>query len=477
MAVLLPALVLGPPAVGAPWQVLAASPAPDLTHAQHIRLHEILASLAHWASSGESPIMALLPLGAAATHAPAPALLLRAASGSAIGPNALPQAIAVIVPADVLAALDGRAERLLPLLPLPGGRRNFGDVPFTVPPALPVLPLREGWEDIGIAWRNRAVMVPEVADVLPALATVLANAGPPEKLGRITGWATTAILEPAGEFDPWDDCQLLVLGPGHRVPYDVPYLQAHSNGVSMPVPTIEPPAAWRAWAAFRQIAGTADLLPWDDDMILEPVPALLTRLAIQAGTDRCRRTVLIRALITACSPGPADFGAELRAAGLQLLARWLEQDGAADLADDDCADDCGDLNRATMLAALASLDEPGQALAQMQPSRVLWLVDGLIGHAAVSGPAGSAASIWLAQHRPGHAALPAIITARLAGMPGNDLARMATAPVLAALGPRHVDVALRVTAACLPRPTASLASIAASLTALQLAAACLSAIS
>lgn len=458
IATTLPALVLGPPAANAPWQLLTASPAPALTPAQRTRLDEIMASLAHWAESGDAPIIALFPLGSA----PAPAVLLRAAAGGAIGPDALAQANAVIVPGEVLATLDGHAERLLPLLPAPDGSRNFGRNPLPVPAQLPPLPLRSGWDDIGVAWRNRVVIVPEAADVLPTLVTVLAGAGPPEQRGRITGWATTAILEPAGGFAPWDDCQLLVLGPGRSLPHGIPYLPARFNILNAPEPAVAPPAAWRAWAAFRMAAPGAALLPWDHDMAAEPVPALLTRLADHADADRSHRTELVQALLA----GRAREGADLRTAGLQLLAGWLEQDGAADLADDDCTG----LGRSTLLAALASLDAPVPAIARMPPARVLWLIDGLIDHAAVAGPAGSAAAVWLARHRPDHPALPAIIAARLAGGPGLDLGRLACPPVLAALGPGHAGLALRVTAAGLPRPTASLAAIATTLAALQVGA-------
>lgn len=454
MIAALPALVLGPPVIGAPWQVLAASPALALPDAQSIRLQEIMASLAHWAEYGEAPIMALLPLGNAA------ALLLRAAAGSAVG-STLPQANAILLTADLLAALDGRAERLLPLVPVPDGSRNFGRTPLAMPADLPALPLRSGWSDIGVAWRNRVVIVPETADVLPTLATLLAIAGPPEQRERITRWATTALLPAAGNFDPWDDCQLLVLGPGRSQPYGMPYLPARFNVLNEPEPVCEAPAAWRAWAAFREATGGAPLLPWRPEMAGEPVPALLAQLADHADGARANRIGLVRALLA----GRGRQAADLKAAGLNLLAGWLEQDGAADLADDDCAD----LGRSTLLAALASLDRPAKALARMQPPRVLWLVDGLIDHPAASGATGCAAALWLARHRPDHAALPALISARLGGAPGLDLARLATPAVLAALGPRHADLALQLTAAGLRRPAGNLSALATSLAALRLA--------
>lgn len=460
----LPALVLGPPAAGAAWQVLAASPAPAFTDAQQLRLQEIMVSLADWAGSGEAPIIALLPLD----HAPGPALLLRAAGGS------LPQANAMLVPADLLAALDGHAERLLPLLPVPDGSRSFGRSPVALSPDpladpladLPPLPLRSGWADIGLAWRDRVVMVPETADVLPTLATVLATAGPPEQRGRIRGWATTALLPAAGDFDPWQECQLLVLGPGRSRPHGLPHRPARFNQLNEPEPVCDPPPAWRAWAAFRDIAAGAPLLPWQPDMVAEPVPALLARLADHADAARGNRIGLVRALLG----GRGRQGADLREAGLQLLAGWLEQDGGADLGDDDCAA----LGRPMLIAALASLDRPGHALAQMQPARALWLIDGVIDHPTATAALGCAVALWLAQHQPDHPALPAIISARLAGASGRDLGldlgRLATPAVLAALGPRHADLALQLTAAGLRRPAANLNAIATSLAALRIAA-------
>lgn len=456
----LPALVLGPPMLGAPWKVLTASPVPALNKAQDLRLHEIMASLAYWADSGEAPIVALLPLGDGLS------ILLRAAGGGAIGPNALAQANGVILTADMIAELGGRAERLLAVLPAPDGGRNFGRSPWVVPPVLPPLPLRIGWEDIGLAWCNRIMLVPESADVLPTLATVLANAGPPEQAGRVRGWATSAILPAAGGFDPWDECQLIVLGPGRDHPYGMPHLAARLNLLGEPEPVVLPPATWRAWAAFREIAGADAVLPWDFDMSVESVPALLARLADHADAQRGNRTALVGALLAGRGQSRSVLRADLKAAGLNLLAGWLEQDGAADLAEADFLA----LGRPTLLAALSSLDAPLAALARMAPSRVLWLAEGLADHVAATGLVGSAAALWLAQHAPQHPALPAIVAARLEGPEGFDLARLASVSVLDALGPDQADLALRLTAAGLRRPAGSIAAIAASLAALGLGA-------
>ena len=112
-----------------------------------------------------------------------------------------------------------------------------------------------------------------------------------------------------------------------------------------------------------------------------------------------------------------------------------------------------------VLAALARLDAPGQALAQMRTARAVWLIEGLVDHAVAAGPVGSAAALWLARQVPDHPALPAIIAARLAGVPGLDVTRLASPTVLAALGPGQADLALQVTAAGLRRPAGSLAAL------------------
>ena len=70
-----------------------------------------------------------------------------------------------------------------------------------------------------------------------------------------------------------------------------------------------------------------------------------------------------------------------------------------------------------------------------------------------------AAALWLARQVPDHPALPAIIAARLAGVPGLDVTRLASPTVLAALGPGQADLALQVTAAGLRRPAGSLAAL------------------
>lgn len=451
---LLPTLVLGPREAGAAWDVLQASANLALEDAQQLRLRELLVAIDHWAQLGEAPMMALLPLGNGAD------LLVKAAWGSAISPTALPMAHAMLLPPGMArASLLGT--RLLPLLPAPDGSRQFGRQPIPVPPVLPDAPLRPGWPDIGLAWRNRVVIVPEAADVVPALATVLATSGPPEQAGRITGWATTAMLPAVGDFDPWEACQLLVLGPGRPQPYGHPYLPARFNILGEPEPAVPPPAAWRAWTAFRDAAGAQAMLPWDMDMTVEPVPALLARLADHADDDRARRPALLTALLN--GEGPQGF--DLRATGLALLAGWLAQDGAAALPEAEFRA----LGSGRLIAALDSLDRPGEALAHLSDAHLLWLAEALVNHPLAAGHLGCAMVLRLIDVPGGAALVPQLVAQRLEGAGGLDLERLASRRVIEALGPGHAALALKVTRLGLRQPAATLAGLGTSLAALQLA--------
>ena len=228
------ALEVRPGAPGAAWQMLSAGPLAEIAPAHLHRLHDILAALAGWAQAGEPPMKALLPLG----DGPSPALLLMAGRQGGHG---------VIISAAAMAELDGHPEQLLPLLNSVEASPGFARTALPVPPLLPPLPVQANWPDIGIAWRDMAVVVPQASDVLPALVTVLAKMQPPEQARRITGWATTAMLPSSGSFDSWASCPLLVLGPGRARPRGLPQQIVTLNPSGAPTVAANAPPAHAAW--------------------------------------------------------------------------------------------------------------------------------------------------------------------------------------------------------------------------------------
>lgn len=448
-------MVLGPREFGGPWDVLAATPMTDLEPAHVRRLQEILVSLSDWADGRESSFAALFPLG----DGPAPALLIKVSWGSLIGPRSLSRAHAVILTPEAMAALGGRAERLLPLIQNPDESLTFARAALPVPPMLPKLPMRNNWQDVGLAWRDMVLVVREVPDVFPALNTVLALMDPPEQAQRITGWCTTAELAPAGDFDPWDACQLMVIGPGQRLPYGMKHQVVRCNPSGEPEVANCPPQSWYAWAELRRATGTEGLLPWHPDMTLETVPSLMVKAALHAETHGRTRAELLTTLL---APG----GHEARARqdiGLAMLAGLLELDGAKGLPP--AAID--DIGIARLLDGLAQLRVPARALARMPEGLIARLADGLPDHQAVQTALGSDMAAFLGEHMPEHPALPAIVALRMHGPPGTDLERMGVAAVFDALGPRHASLAMRLSGSTLRRPTATLATLSASLAAVR----------
>ncbi|WP_156257250.1 hypothetical protein, partial [Sandarakinorhabdus oryzae] len=266
------ALELRPGLPGAAWSRQSTGSLAELAPEHRQRLDDIMAALAGWAEAGEPPIKALLPLG----DGRAPALLLKANRQGGHG---------VILSAAGMDALDGHAERLLPLLPSAEASAGFARTVLPVPPLLPPLPVQAHWPDIGIAWRDMALMVPQASDVLPALVTVLAHMQPPEQARRITGWATTATLPAVGGFDPWRACQLLVLGPGRGRPCGLPHKIVALQPAAEPGVQAMPPLSHAAWRALRTVAGEA-VPEWDLAMAGECAPALLVRLAADLPLSR-----------------------------------------------------------------------------------------------------------------------------------------------------------------------------------------------
>lgn len=434
-------LVLGPRAPGAAWEVRGSAALPSLEAAHQLRLAEILASLAGWAEAAEPPMMALLPLG----DGSAPALLLKA--------DRLHGANAVLLTPDAMAEAGGRPEWLLSLLPAPDGSLAFARAVLALPPLATDIPLKPDWTDIGIAWRDIALMVPESADVIPALATVLQRMAPPEQALRITGWATTAMMPAAGDFDPWERCQLLILGPGRRLPNGLRHQVVRLDRAGLPATTVSPPLAWEAWTLLRQAVG-ADVPAWQFEMAAEFPPVLLADLAETLASRGWPRPRLLAAL----------RGVSERHA-LALLAAWLAADGAAGV---DPAE-IDSLPIEHLIDGLDMLPAPGRALEHLPLAVVGKLADQLVARHAATGPLASDLAVALARSQPDHQALQLLVLGRLNALPGPDISRLARADVVEALGPRRVDLALKLTASALPSPTATVAAFGTALATVRLA--------
>lgn len=421
--------------------VRASAALPELAPAHQQRLNEILAALGHWAEEAEPPMMALLPLG----DAGAPSLLLKA--------DRIHGANAVLLGAEALAEAGGRAEGLLPLLPAPDGSLLFARSVLALPPRFADLPMKPDWTDIGIAWRDMVVMVPETADVLPALATVLARMGPPEQARRIAGWATTAMLPAAGDFDPWELCPLLVLGPGRRRPPGLRHQVVRVDENGLPPAGITPPPAWTAWSVLRAAVGD-DVPAWQFEMAGELPPILLAELAgdlTRRGWERPRLLAALRAVSSRDA--------------LALLAAWLADDGGAGLDPEEITG----LPIDQLIEALGMLPVPGRALRHLPRGVVERIADLLVASHSANGPLASDLAVALAGTAPDHPALPLLVAGRLNALPGPDVSRLARADVVAALGPRRADLALKLTAIALPNPTATAAALGTALATLRLA--------
>lgn len=436
---LIHALELRPGAPDEAWQIVNPSLQTDLEPAHQQRLHAILQSLASWAQVGEPAMMALLPLG----DATVPALLLKAGRQGGHG---------LIITAAILAELDGRAERLLPMLPAAEARISFGQPGVLLPAVLPALPVQAHWGDIGIAWRDMAVNAAQSCDVLPALVTVLAQMRPAEQARRITGWATTAMLPAIGDFDPWVACPLLVLGPGRSRPNGLPHKIVPLRPSGEPPVAATAPPTHAAWCAMRAVAGEA-VPQWSSAMAHGSAPTLLRQLA--NGMPQSRLSLLAALLLH-----------DVHHAAM-LLAAWLADDGGAGI--DASLIDLMPVS--ALLDGLEALALPARALLHLSLAQLDRLAQGLAGHPAGHGPVASDLAQWIATLNPTHPALPRMIARRLNGPVGPDLQRLATPPVIRALGPNHAGLALKLTSGGIAQPAGNVQSLATSLAAVRLATA------
>lgn len=237
---LVPTAVIGPKAQGRNYG-LRRHAGPRLTSEAQARLADFALSLAGWAMLRRRRFAAMLPLAAdGSTFAVARA---RHLGEGELGPIAV--AHLLIVDADLLEALDWASPRLLSLLPEPEnvtfGLEPLAMAPEALTPAAGRTLPRVGWSDLAI----------DVGDEDPeaVLRALVEGVEPPAQRARLTGWASTSLIAPAGDLDPARVFKLVT----HASAESPAAFQA-THELSSLKTTAEPPLAWKAWLKLAAIA-------------------------------------------------------------------------------------------------------------------------------------------------------------------------------------------------------------------------------
>jgi len=292
--------VIGPKAQGRNYG-LRRYAGPRLTSEQQARLADFALSLAGWAMLRRQRFVAMLPL--AADGSSFAIVRARHLGEGELGPVAV--AHLLIVDAALLDAIDWTSPRLLSLLPEPEDAA-FGLEPLTVLPQ-DVAPLaaratpHNGWSDVAI----------DVGDEDPeaVLAALVESIEPASQRARLTGWASTSLIAPAGNLDPARIFRLVT-----HVSAESPAAFAATHELSSLKTTAEPPLAWKAWLKLAAIA--------------EREPAAAALRSAQWSQDKARLPaddVMFEEIASACATlTPAAMVALLRAV--------MRHAGAADAA-------------------------------------------------------------------------------------------------------------------------------------------------
>ncbi len=299
---LLPSAVIGPKSQGRNYG-LRRYAGPRLTSESQARLADFALSLAGWAMLRRSRFAAMLPL--AADNSSFAVARARHLGEGELGPVAV--AHLLIVDAALLDALDWAAPRLLRLLPEPEDPA-FGLEPVLVSPASlsrhtarPIAATRVGWGDIAI----------DVGDEDPeaTLCALVEGVGSPARRARLTGWASTSLIAPAGDLDPARTFKLIT----HTSAESPAAFQATHELLSLKA-NAEPSLTWKAWVKLAAIA--------------EREPAAANLRSAQWSQDKARLpadNVMFEEIASAC--------AELTpAAMVELLRAVMRHAGDADAA-------------------------------------------------------------------------------------------------------------------------------------------------
>jgi hypothetical protein len=162
-----------------------------------------------------------------------------------LGPVAV--AHLLIVDAALLETFDWASPRLLRLVPEPEDAA-FGLEPLKVTPSSlaksttrPIAAPRVGWADLAV----------DVGDEDPeaTLCALVEGVEPPSRRARLTGWASTSLITPAGDLDPARTFRLVT----HAAAESPAAFQATHELLSLKA-TAEPSLTWKAWLKLAAIA-------------------------------------------------------------------------------------------------------------------------------------------------------------------------------------------------------------------------------
>jgi hypothetical protein len=400
---LLPTAVIGPKAQGRNYG-LRRYAGPRLTSESQACLADFALSLAGWAMLRRRRFAAMLPL--AADGSSFAMVRARHLGEGELGPVAV--AHLIIVDAALLEALDWASPRLLRLLPEPEDA-TFGLEPVSMSPdsltraiARPIAAPRVGWIDVAI----------DVGDEDPeaALCALVEGVDPPAQRMRLTGWATTSLIAPAGDLDPARAFKLVT----HASAESPAAFQATHELLSLK-DLAEPSLAWKAWLKLAAIA--------------EREPAAAGLRSGRWSQDKARlpaEDVMFEEIASAC----ADL---TPAAMVELLRAVMRHAGDGDAVSEALRDGVSE----TFNALVAVADAQGAAF------YVRGLIDGANPIAPTALPglgdvmARPAVAAWLGDiaHRLDLAEVIRLWTARLA-------ADAVFADAIAVAGPAFIDAAL-----------------------------------
>lgn len=316
-----PAISVGPRDRGRSYGVLAHGlSAEDFARFRPV-LEDFSLALAAWADLGLQRFVALTPLDPARS-----AYVLWRARFLGTGElGTIAAANGLLITAQALEALEGRAHRLLSALPEPDGS-PFGDAAVTASPAPePVAGSGMALAPFGLEWRDQVVEVLDGADPEAVLIGALEGLSPAAQIARIDGWASTGALRASGGFDPGEAFRLIVRPRDEVQGADLSgraTVQIHNGHLSGEA--VSEPPVWRLWRAINRASGTAEAAAsdWKPAWLALPADRVATLALLQkAAPLRVEdRLDLIAAAVTDAG-AQSDLAAPMGMAAGQALLR------------------------------------------------------------------------------------------------------------------------------------------------------------
>jgi hypothetical protein len=313
-----PSLSVGPGDRGRSYGVLAHCLAPQDFKRFRPVIEDFSLALAAWADLGLTRFSALVPLDAERSAF----VLWRARHLGTAELGTVAVANGLYLTAEAMTALEGRAHRLLALLPEPDGR-PFGQAavtaPDTAPGGGPVLPA------FGLEWRDQVIDVLDAVDPEALLVAALEGVTPQAQAMRIDGWATTGALQSSSAFDPDDAFRLVVRSADEPVGSRLAdRRRVQFKGGRIVTAPDTAPAVWRVWQAVeRAAAGFAvPVAGWKPSYLAMPSERLATVALLQAsaGLGANDRLDLIAGAVREVAAQP-DIRPEVEAAAGHALMR------------------------------------------------------------------------------------------------------------------------------------------------------------